>query len=83
MEEIDKMIGENLKGWKINRISKVSLVIMRVAIYEIVYVDSSLVKVFINEAVELTKKYAADGDSSFVNGVLGSVAKKTGKSGDK
>lgn len=82
-EEIDKLIESNLKGWKINRISKVSLVIMRVAVYEMLYVDTKLVKVFINEAVELAKEYAASGDSSFVNGVLGSIARNAEKSGGK
>lgn len=82
-DEIDKLIESNLKGWKINRISKVSLVIMRVAVYEMLYVDTKLVKVFINEAVELAKEYAASGDSSFVNGVLGSIARNAEKSGGK
>ena len=82
-EEIDKLIEANLKGWKLNRISKPSLVIMRVAVYEMLYVDKTLVKVFINEAVELAKQYAASGDSGFVNGVLGAIARNCQKSGDE
>ena len=83
IDEIDKLIEANLKGWKINRISKPSLVIMRVAVYEMLYADKTLVKVFINEAVELAKQYAASGDSGFVNGVLGAIARNCQKSGDE
>ncbi len=82
-DELDGLIEANLKGWKLNRISKVSLVILRVAIYEMLYVDRQLVSVFINEAVELAKEYAASGDSGFVNGVLGAVAEGMQQSGEK
>ena len=75
-DQIDDKIASNLKsGWKINRISKVSLAIMRVAIYEMIYLEDIPVSVSINEAVELSKKYAAEDDTSFINGVLGAVAK--------
>ena len=75
LEEIDMLIENNLKGWTIGRISKVSLSILRLAVYEIKYVDSVPVGASINEAVELCKKYANPEDSSFVNGVLGSIAR--------
>ncbi len=76
-EEIDEKISANLKsGWKIGRISRVSLAIMRLAIYEMLYIDSIPVSVSINEAVELSKKYTVQDDTSFVNGVLGAVAKE-------
>ena len=75
-DQIDDKIASNLKsGWKLNRISKVSLAIMRVAIYEMMYLEDIPVSVSINEAVELSKKYAAEDDTAFVNGVLGAVAK--------
>lgn len=75
-DQIDDKIASNLKsGWKINRISKVSLAIMRVAIYEMMYLEDIPVSVSINEAVELSKKYAAEDDTAFINGVLGAVAK--------
>lgn len=75
-DQIDENIASNLKsGWKLNRISKVSLAIMRVAIYEMMYLEEIPVSVSINEAVELSKKYAAEDDTAFVNGVLGAVAK--------
>ena len=72
-DQIDEKIASNLKsGWKLNRISKVSLAIMRVAIYEMMYLEDIPVSVSINEAVELSKKYAAEDDTAFINGVLGS-----------
>lgn len=76
LTEIDACISEHLSsGWKISRISRISLAILRVAVYEMKYVDEVPVSVAINEAVELTKKYSTD-DASFVNGVLGSIAKE-------
>ena len=75
-EEIDDMISKNLKaGWRITRISKVSLALLRLAIFEILYRDDVPVSVSINEAVELSKKYTVKDDTSFINGVLGAVAK--------
>ncbi|MBQ4129432.1 MAG: transcription antitermination factor NusB [Ruminococcus sp.] len=76
-EEIDGYIAQNLKkGWKINRIAKVSYALLRLAIYEMLYVEDVPVSVSINEAVELSKKYSVPDDSAFVNGVLGAVAKQ-------
>ncbi len=73
---IDEKISSHLsKGWKITRISRISLAVLRVAVYEMQYVSEVPVSVAINEAVELTKKYSAD-DASFVNGVLGAIAKE-------
>ncbi|MBQ3284024.1 MAG: transcription antitermination factor NusB [Ruminococcus sp.] len=73
---IDEKISANLKqGWKISRISKVSLALMRVAVYEMLYMDDIPVSVSINEAVELSKKYTSEEDTAFINGVLGAVAK--------
>lgn len=73
---VDELISSHLSsGWKISRISKISLAILRVAVYEMKYVDNVPVSVAINEAVELAKKYSVD-DASFVNGVLGAIAKE-------
>ena len=75
-EELDDKISANLKqGWKISRISRVSLALMRLAIYEMLYRGEIPVSVSINEAVELSKKYSTEDDTAFINGVLGSVAK--------
>ncbi len=76
LTQIDEKISSHLsKGWKISRISRISLAVLRVAVYEMQYVPEVPVSVAINEAVELTKKYSAD-DASFVNGVLGAIAKE-------
>ena len=76
IENLDSIISSNLKGgWKINRISKVSLAILRLAVCEMTKFNDIPVSVSINEAVELAKKYAAEEDSSFVNGLLSSVNK--------
>lgn len=73
--EIDSIIEKNSIGWKKNRISKVAISIMRLAVYEMMYERDIPESVSINEAVEITKKYSTKDESSFVNGVLGSIAK--------
>lgn len=74
-DEIDDEIKKYLKqGWSISRISKPSLAILRLAIYEIKYVSGVPLSVSINEAVELAKKYTID-ESKFVNGILGSFVR--------
>ena len=79
IEAIDEKISENLRqGWKISRISKVSLAILRLALYEMMYDDSIPVSVSINEAVELSKKFDDDKAPAFVNGVLNAVAEQLG-----
>ena len=73
-DEIEKIIIEKLKkGWTITRISKASLVILKLAIFEMKYIEDVPPKVAINEAVELAKKYGTENDAAFVNGLLGSV----------
>lgn len=75
-KDIDKKIEENLKSdWKIERISKMDLAILRLAIYEIKYKKLPF-KVAINEAVELAKKYGEESSKNFVNGILASVVKE-------
>jgi len=75
MDEIDDIIREYSKGWKFERISKVDLSILRLALYEILYRDDIPVSVSINEAVELAKKFGRDRTSSFVNGILGNFVR--------
>ncbi len=75
-EVIDGYISEFAKGWKINRLPKVNLAILRLAICEMLYVDEVPDNIAINEAVELAKKYSGKEDSSFINGILGSVSRK-------
>ncbi|MBQ8742776.1 MAG: transcription antitermination factor NusB [Clostridia bacterium] len=76
-EEIDLMISENAIGWKIERLSRISHAIMRLACYEMVYTDLP-VRIAINEALELSKKYDHDQAPAFINGVLNSIADKRG-----
>ena len=76
-EELNKDISENLSGnWKLERLSKVSQAILKLAIYEIKYVDDVPTRVAINEAVELDKKFDDPDNSAFINGVLGGFLKK-------
>ncbi len=75
-ENIDNQIKQNLKeNWRIERISKIDLTILRLAIYEIEYKEIPY-KVAINEAVELAKKYGEDTSKNFVNGILASIIKE-------
>lgn len=78
LEAVDKLIDENLVGWRKDRISKVSASILRLAISEILYFTDIPNKVSVNEAVELAKTYAPTDDAAFINGVLSSVLKKIG-----
>ena len=74
--QITKCIEENLKSnWQIDRISKVSLALLKVAIYEIQYKKLPY-KAIINEVVELAKKYGDDNSKQFINGVLASIVTK-------
>lgn len=73
---LDEKISENLKaGWSKERISKVSLAVMRLAVYEIMYIDDIPDNVSVNEAVEIAKRYDIDEAPSFINGVLSSILK--------
>ena len=79
LDEIDALINDNLVGWSAKRISKVSRAILRLAVCELLYSENMPVGVAINEAVEIAKKYATSDDASYVNGVLGTIAKKIKK----
>ena len=75
-EIIDKKIDEALTNWKIDRVSKVNLSILRLSIAEMMYLEDVPGKVSINEAIELTKKYSDEKSVSFINGVLDKILKK-------
>ena len=75
IEDIDAVIEQNLKGWSKQRISKVSLALLRMAVCEMKYFDKVPVGVSINEAVEICKVYGSDEDKGFVNGILGSISR--------
>ena len=74
LDEIDSIIANVSSGWKLNRMGKVDLTILRLAVYEMRYDDDIPVKVAINEAVELAKKFGGDDSPSFINGILAKLA---------
>ena len=80
--ELDEIITAHLKGWTLPRVPRVSLVALRLALAEMLYGEEQKPGVAINEAVELVKKYGADDDYQFVNGLLGSVARERGEAPD-
>lgn len=76
IEEIKELIEKNLKEkWTIERISKIDVSILKLAIYEILYSEVPY-KVAINEAIELAKKYGDDNSKKFINGILASIVKE-------
>jgi len=82
VEKIDDMIKSNLKSWTMDRIAKVDLTILRMAIYELLYSEDVPYSVAINEAIELGKVFGTDDSGSFINGVLGKVQREIDKSGE-
>lgn len=76
VEEIDSLLNDTSKGWKTSRMNKVDLTILRLAVYEMKWDEDVPAGVAINEAVELAKRFGGDSSSSFVNGVLGRLAKQ-------
>lgn len=80
---IDNIIETNARGWKMNRISKVDLSILRLCIYEISFRDDIPYNVSVNEAVELAKKYSGEEAGAFVNGILSKVSKDKADTGPK
>lgn len=79
IEEIDNYIIANLEGWSINRLAKVDLSVLRLAIFEIMYRDDIPMEVSINEAIETVKKYSTDDAFKFINGVLGGFVRSIEK----
>ena len=75
--ELEEIITKNLKkDWTLERISKINLVLLKLAIYEILYTKTPY-KVAINEAIEIAKKYGDDNSPNFVNGILASIVKES------
>lgn len=71
---IDELIDKYSKGWKISRISKVDLSILRLSIFEIHFKEDIPLSVSVNEAVELGKKYSSDEAGAYINGILGKIS---------
>ncbi|MCI9252638.1 MAG: transcription antitermination factor NusB [Lachnospiraceae bacterium] len=76
LPKIDKRIEETAKSWKISRMGKVDLTVLRLAVYEMEFDEDVPVGVAINEAVELAKKFGGDDSPAFINGILGKIGKK-------
>lgn len=83
LTEIDKIIEDYSKGWKLNRIANVDLAILRLAFSEILYMNDIPYRVSINEAIELAKIYSSAETPSFINGILGNYVEKKGLRNDK
>lgn len=82
LDEIDKNIIAHLEGWSINRLAKVDLAVLRLAIYEIVYRKDIPLEVSINEAIETVKKYSSEDSFKFINGILGGFVRSINKKDD-
>ncbi|MBQ0059577.1 MAG: transcription antitermination factor NusB [Lachnospiraceae bacterium] len=75
MPEIDEKLIQTSKGWKIQRMAKVDLAILRLGVYELCFDSEIPTGVAINEAVELAKRFGGEESSAFINGILGQIAK--------
>lgn len=73
--ELDEIINKFSQHWRVTRIAKIELTILRLAVYEMLYRDDVPTKVAINEAVELSKQYGDENSKGFVNGILDAAAK--------
>lgn len=76
INEIDKIIEDSAVEWPIDKIAKIDLVVLRLAIFELVFGKKAPAKVIVDEAVELSKEFGNDTSHKFVNGVLGTVIEK-------
>lgn len=74
--ELDELIAKFSLNWGKERLSKIALTILRLAIYEMLYREEIPTSVAINEAVELSKKYGDEKESAFINGILGSISRR-------
>ena len=73
--ELDGVIAQFLKGWTIDRISKLDLALLRLSIYEMLNIEDVPLGVAVNEAIELAKEYGSDESPAFIHGVLGGVSR--------
>jgi len=78
LDELDAIIDEYSVGWKRDRISRVTMAIIRLCVYEMLYGEDIPFNIAINEAVELAKKYDDDNAPAFVNGVVNKIAENKG-----
>ena len=78
-EKLDGLIDGYAKGWNLNRLAKVDLTLLRMGLFELLYLPEVPVGAAINEAVELSKRYGEDKSYSFINGILGTAARELRK----
>lgn len=76
LPEIDAMLNEKAEGWNVERMGKVELTVLRIAVYEMLFDDDVPETVAINEAIEISKKYGQAASGGFVNAVLAKFVKK-------
>jgi N utilization substance protein B len=81
LKELDEVIGRFSKNWRLDRIAKIELTILRLSVFEMLFRSDVPIKVAINEAIELSKKFGDNQSSRFVNGILDAVAKWRRESG--
>ena len=79
LSEIDRMIGERTVGWRFERLALIDRNILRLGVYELLFVDEVPAEVAIDEAVELAKAYGTEQARSFINGILDRIWKERGK----
>nr|WP_246569043.1 transcription antitermination factor NusB [Allobacillus halotolerans] len=75
-QKIDAAISEKLEKWSFNRIGTVEKTVLRIAVYEILYIDDVPVKVSINEAVDIAKRFNEEQSGKFINGILSKFTTK-------
>jgi N utilization substance protein B len=76
LQSIDEAISVKSRGWKISRMAAIDRSILRLAVYEMKYIEDVTPGIVINEAVELAKKFGSDDSARFINGVLGAMVEK-------
>ncbi len=81
LDEIDRMIGERTVGWRFERLALIDRNILRLGVYELLYLDEVPPEVAMDEAVELAKKFGTEQARSFVNGILDRIWKEHGEQG--
>ena len=74
-QELDEIVAQYAQGWALNRLAKVDLTLLRMAVYEMLYMPEIPVGATVNEAVELAKRFGEEKSPGFINGILGSVAR--------
>lgn len=81
--ELDQQIAQYAKGWKLSRLSRMTKAILRLAVYEMQYVEDVPAGAAIDQAVELAKKYDIKEAAAFINGILGTIARQSQEQGKK